>query len=478
MNRSRSRLICLTLFAVLLLVALVAAACGGGTTTTSAATPTSGAATTAGSTPSSDTASTAAPTTASSAAGEQPVLKVGALLSLDTIQGVEMKKWLELFAKMYNDAGGWKIGDVSYKVQPMIYDVGVYDAAKSRSAAEKAVLQDGVKYMVCNWGDIPAETLSVTEPNKVLWMGLDFTDGTVAPTLKYSIRAQGLFFAQGLFYYIEQDYMKQGAKSMLVVSPDTQQGQSGSGMVGASAKAAGMTVIDPVLFASDTTDFGPIATKIMSSKPDAVFLSYVAGDQVINIIGALKDSGYKGKILPGELDGTSLANLIKRVGVEYVEGMETGSYDPSKVETDAAITKYIDAYKAAYGDWHTEGCFWVGPWFLFEDAINGTQSTDVDKLVAYLQDSKHGVRTLTGYSQLFARPDIGNNKTVDAAPGHYLGIVKNGKLEYLSTIACKDQYLSSIMVYGLGSVYQKYWTDFGKPTFPDQPSRFEIDMIK
>lgn len=467
---SKSRVI-MALSALLLMTVLMVAACGGESTTTTAA-PSGPDTTATGAT----TATSTAPTTAPPA--DQPVLKIGALLSLDTVQGVEMKKWVELFAKLYNDAGGWKIGDKTYTVEAKIYDCGVWDAAKTRSATEKAVLQDKVQFMVCNWGDIPAETISVTEPNKVLWMGLDFTDGTVAPTLKYSIRAQGLFFAQGLFYYIIQDYMAQGAKNGLVVCPDSQQGQVGSQLVAATANTLGLEIKDPVFFAQDTTDFGPIATKIVSANPDAVFMSYMAGDQVVNLLGALKDSGYVGKILPGELDNQTLENCIKRVGVEYMEGMETGSYDPVGVETDPQTLKYIDAYKAAYGDWFSGGCFWVGPWFIFEDAVNSTQSVDVDTLVAYLQDSKKGVRTLTGYSQLFARPEIQNTKTVDSAPGHYIGVVKSGKFQYLSTIACKDQYLSSLLVYGLQDAYQAYWDQAGVPTFPDQQSRLEISDIQ
>ena len=246
----------------------------------------------------------------------------------------------------------------------------------------------------------------------------------------------------------------------------------------ATGNTLGMQMMDPVFFAQDTTDYGPIATKIVSAKPDSVFMSYMAGDQVVNLLGALKDAGYVGKILPGELDNQTLENCIKRVGKEYMEGMQTGSYDPVGVETDPQIVKYIEAYKAKYGDWYSAGCFWVGPWFIFEDAVNATQSTDVDTLVAYLQDSKKGVKTLNGYSQLFARPDIQNFKTVDSAPGHYIGVVKDGKFVYSSTIACKDQYLSSILVYGLQDVYQKYWDEYGTPTFPDQPSRLEIEDLQ
>ena len=426
---------------------------------------------------SSDT--TAAPTTGSTnGLADQPVLKVGALLSLDTVQGVEMKKWLELFAKLYNDAGGWKMVDQTYKVEPMIYDCGVWDPAKTRSAAEKAVLQDKVQFMVGNLGDIPAETISVTEPNKVLWMGPDFTDGTVAPALKYAIRAQGLFFAQGLFYYIIEDYMKQGAKTGLVVCPDSQQGQVGSQLVAATAKTLGQEMKDPVFFAQDTTDFGPSPPR--SSAP-------IRMRSTCRTWRATRWSTcWVRSRTPGSPGRSSRVNSTTRLsgtasrgsGQTTWRGWRRALTTQSELKLDPQTLKYIDAYKAMYGNWFSGGCFWVGPWFLFEDAVNSTQSVDVDTLVAYLQDSKKGVRTLTGYSQLFARPDIQNFKTVDSAPGHYIGVVRDGEFQYLSTIACKDQYLSSILVYGLQDVYQSYWDQYGTPTFPDQPSRLEITDLQ
>lgn len=469
MKRCRSGVFGIVACVVLLLtLGVLVAACGG--SDEPASTETTGAGTTVTTGP----GGTESTTTTAGGGGAQPELKVGALLMLDSVQGVEMKKWLDLFAKLYNDAGGWEIGGVKYKVVPKIYDTGAMDPAASRAAAEKAILQDGVKYMVCNWGDVPASTITITEPNKVLWLGLDFTDETIKPELKYAIRAQGLFFAQALFYYIVDDYMAKGAKSVLVVVPDSQQGQVGAQLVASTAQVAGMEVKPPILFGTDVADFGPIATKIMAANPDAVFMSYVGGEQVINICGALKDAGYKGLVLPGNLEPTSLEGLVKRCGKEYIEGWESGYFDPDGIETDPQTAKLIEAYKAEYGEWHQEGCFWIGPWFFFEDAVNATQSLDVETLAAYLKDSKKGVKTLNGYSQLFARPDAGNFATVDAAPGHYVGIVQDGKFVYHATLACKDQYLVSIKCYGLKDVYQQYWDKYGKPTFPDQPSRYDF----
>lgn len=408
----------------------------------------------------------------------QPVLKIGALAFLGTPEGVEIQKWMNLLAKQYNEAGGWKIGGVSYKVEPVVYDCGPHDVAKTRTAVERAVLQDGVKYIVANWFDIPSEVITVTEPNKVLYMALDFTDTTVQPDLNYTVRSLGLYLSRYLAYKIEKDMMAKGAKTVVIVDPDTEQGKAGDFLFSASNKLVGIDVVGIVNYPMTTVDFGPIATKIVSYNPDYVELAMVAGDPITGIISALKDVGYKGLVLPGTaLNPVILANTVKRVGAEYMEGWEDTLFDPVGITKDPKMLALIDAYIKEYGSWRSEGCFYMGSWFLFEDAVNSTQSTDVDVLVKYLQNSKHGVATLEGYSQLFARPDLNNYKTIDCAPGHYLGVIKDGKFSPLGTIAVKDQYLCSIKVYGLVDVYKKYWEEYGYPTFPDQPADLDYSFL-
>ena len=49
-------------------------------------------------------------------------LKFGAVLNMSSPRGLQDKKWYDLFAKLYNDAGGWKIGNDTYKVQIVTYD--------------------------------------------------------------------------------------------------------------------------------------------------------------------------------------------------------------------------------------------------------------------------------------------------------------------------------------------------------------------
>jgi ABC-type branched-subunit amino acid transport system substrate-binding protein len=416
------------------------------------------------------------------AGGSSPVLakdlKIGALVNLKSQEGIEMQRWLNLFAKIYNERGGWQIGGEKYQVKPMVYDCGNNDVSKTRSAAERAVLQDGVKFIVATWGDVPEESVTVTEPNKAMWMGVSFRDEMADTNLKYAVKGQGLFFGYGMGFTIQKDTKAKGARTDLIVNPDTQMGKVGTGQWSGSAKVAGLQVVEPLYFNMSTTDFGPLATKIKAANPDFVESPFVTGDQITNIVAALKDAGYKGRIYPGSINPLILDNIVKKVGKEYVEGWECVYHDPRGIVKDPEIVALMGRYVKEYKEWRTEGCFWMSPWFFFKDAIENTQSVDVDTVVKYLRNSKKGVKTFEGYAQLFARPDLKNYKTIDSAPGCYLAVIKDGKFVPLKTVAVKDQYLVSIKAMGLVDVYEKYWQEYGRPTFPPQQSLYDFSDLK
>jgi len=405
-------------------------------------------------------------------------LKVGALVNLKSQQGIEMQRWFNLFAKMYNDKGGWQIGGEKYLVKPMIYDCGYNEVQKTRSAAERAVLQDGVKFIVASWGDVAEEVVTITEPNHAVWMGVSFRDELADPKLKYAIKGQGLFFGYGMGYTIQHDTKVKGAKTDLIVDPDSQFGKIGTMQWTGSAKVAGLQVLEPLFFNTSTTDFGPIAAKIKAANPDFLEMPFVTGDMITNFVAALKDSGYKGRVYPGNIDPVVLDNIVKKVGKEYVEGWECVFYDPRGVVKDPEIVSLIDAYVKEYKEWRTEGCFWMSPWFLFKDAVESTKSVDVDTVIKYLQNSKRGVKTFEGYTQLFARPDLKNYKTIDSAPGCMVAMIKDGKLVPLKVVAVKDQYLVSIKAMDKVDVYEKYWQEYGRPAFPPQPSLYDFADMK
>ncbi len=465
----------LILSLLVVLSSLVMTACADTSTThtTSAAQPVQ----TASAVPTTLSTPSAQSTQTTPVSQSQKQLKIGVAVPFQMPEGIEIKKWMDLFAKLKNEDGGWKIGNDTYQVQMIVEDSGFFDAAKSRSAVEKLVLQDNVKYLVSDWGDIAAQTATITEPNKVLKIGMDFTDSTVAPKYNYMIRGSGTYFGQAMNYILQKDAAAKGVKTYQVVGSDDMQAKVGIQQITLTAKLAGLECLTPLIFTPDTVDFGPLATKIKNLNPQAVDLGAVTLANRLNLMSSLLDAGYKGVIMPGQLTQDAVNNMVKKIGKEPVEGMETGCFDPRGIIKDPAILSLIDSYIKEYGTFQTDGCRWVTPWFLFEDAVNHTQSVDVDVLVRYLQSSKSAMQTLTGYCQLLARPDLQNLKTIDSAVGTFIGTIQDGKIVASTIVSVKDQYLVSIKAYGLADVYQKYWEQNGKPQFPEEPSLLDFTDV-
>jgi ABC-type branched-subunit amino acid transport system substrate-binding protein len=412
----------------------------------------------------------------------QKVIKFGSLVPLQFKEGLEIKKWNDLFAKMINEQGGWLVGGQRYKVEFYTYDVAYWDQTKTLAAVEKGIYQDGVKIFTNDFGDVPDLTALNANKNKVLVLGVGFGDDIVSTKYQYFFRPFGGFFTSGTNYLIARDFYNKGARTTLGCTMEGEMGRIAAEQYTGAEALAGLKVLPPVFFGADTVDYGPIATKIKSLNPDMVDFVVSAGDMVVNLSTALKDAGWKGFIFPGAgINQTTLANIVKRVG-SWFDGTEMLYFDPRGIPVVAQnpeMKALMDRYTKEYGEFQTEGCAWVAGWFSVKDAINATQSVDPSVLKNYLEKGTKGPLTLTGYSQLFARPDIKQYRTTDGGPPSGRGIIKNGKLEYVGQITAKDQYLVTIKYRKLVDVYQKYWDQYGKPNFGSEKSTFDYaDLTK
>ena len=426
--------------AIIVITGLVLAGCGESTTTT---TPTS-------------TTPTSAP---------HKVLKIGSVQNLTTPMGLEPKKWLELFAKLINDKGGWKIGADTYDIDMIIYD-SQGDAAKAKSYLERLVLQDGVKYIMGSPTADPAVDTTVTEPNKVICLGLDVMGTSTDPAIQYYWTPNGMFFGRGLMYDMYKDIASKGYKTYVSAKTDDMMGHATDGMCNSAWQVAapGVKYLGTVFYDSATVDYAPIATKIKSMNPEVLDCNYAGATQLFN---ALYDVGFKGLILPAQVTPDMFQAVLTHCGKEFMEGWQYFLQDPRMYPNQPPeIMALLDAYTKEYGEFQTGGCMWVAYWFIFKDAVENTKSVDVEVLKAYLDKHPHAVRTLTGFCQLFARPDANNLRTISGEPADFVGTIRDGKEIAVQGIAIKDHYLASILSYGLVDVYKKYWDQYGYPTFP------------
>jgi hypothetical protein len=414
-------------------------------------------------------------------AQSQNVLKLGYMGALMMRECLEIQKWHNLFAKMINEQGGLSVGDKKYKIEFSTYDVGFEDPARTLTAVQKAIFQDKVNIFVDNFGAASSITNIHTDPKKVLTFGGGITNDMVSPKYQYFFRHTGGFFIGSTSYIIARDFLKLGAKTSIVCTIDNEQGRFTAKNYGEAHQLAGLKELPPIFFAQDTVDYGPVATKIKNLGVDMVDFGINTGVQIVNLCMALRDVGWKGYLAPGTNLPTDVINsIVSKVG-SFFDGAETIYLDPRgipEVMANPQMKALMDRYTKEYGEFVPDGCFWTGGWFILMDAIKATQSVDTTVLKDYLGNGPKATKTFGGYTQLYARPDLNQYRTVDAAPGSGRGVIKNGKLTYLDMLTVKDGYLVSIKLHNLVDVYQQYWDKYGKPTFPPEKAVFDFADLR
>ncbi|HUJ69387.1 MAG TPA: hypothetical protein VLW86_07675, partial [Syntrophorhabdales bacterium] len=101
---------------------------------------------------------------------QEKTLKIGCVTNFNTKEGVEIKKWHDLFAKITNAQGGWKVGKETYRLEFLTYD-DKGDQPATRAALEKLIYQDKVNYIVDNF--LASETLTseLCDQQKIICTG-------------------------------------------------------------------------------------------------------------------------------------------------------------------------------------------------------------------------------------------------------------------------------------------------------------------
>ncbi len=395
---------------------------------------------------------------------QQKALKIGCVTNFSTKEGVEIKKWHDLIAKTINAQGGWKVGKDTYRLEILTYD-NKGDQPATRAALEKLIYQDKVNYILDNFLANETLTAELCGQQKIICMGEGFNPGGANPEVQYYWRADGIYFARAFHYTVYRDYYNKGSRVGLVVTPDQEGVQVLTDSYGDAMKLAGYKVLPAIVFPQDTVDFGPIATKIKALGATTIDLGGSGGATAVSIVTSLYEAGWKGFISPSSVNKNQLDNIVKKVG-NWFDGTELLFFDPRGTQKDPEMLKWLDLYVKEYKEFNESGCFWIRGFFMLKDAIDNTKSTDVAVLKKYLDSMPHAVMALNGYVQMFARPDMNNFRTMDVAPGHAIGIVKNGKMEPFKMVTVKDQYLVSIRAYHQVDTYKKYWEKYGKPKFP------------
>ena len=379
-------------------------------------------------------------------AAEIPVetLKVGCSFPFNNPIGVEAKKCTEAYIPLFNQGGGLVIQGKRYNIEPIIYD-DKYTADGGRAAGERLIYQDRVKHIIATGSAPTSGIIPIADKEKIFLLSGALTDRVIAPELKYTFRTSRAGLSSTILYsFIAKNYPN--LKNFAILVPDDEGGHAYARQVTSVTQALGMKIAGALYWPRATTDFSPIAAKVLALKPDAVDYGPTAGASDLAIfLKAIVQTGYKGKHV--SVQTISLSALLQLTSKDNLEGVickvpTAGGPRPTK-----AGIALKEAYKAKYGV-DTDYTAWdfVTAWWVFFAAAQKANSLDGDALAAAMTG-------LTGDGpdgafEMIPRLDLGTTRSAEICMETWGGEVINGELVYKGVISSAELKAAVKKVYG------------------------------
>ena len=314
----------------------------------------------------------------STEAAEAKTLKIGGLFGLtgffsafDQVQEQEA----QVTADIINENGGIKVKGQPYNIKLITYDFkSTMDGVSA--GANKLVFQDGVKFMIAPSAFFSPPSREIAESNKVI-RGETFITGTpqeLGPGMEYTFLCHNSAFEHALWSikYLKQAYPN--VKSVAWLHPDDGNQAYVFEKEKGYLQQNGYSIVGGMMtFANETADFSPIAMKIVSAKPDAIFMANGTPLHAGNLLKAVRQLGsdlpfvYAGDTAPTDI----IAIAGKNAAYNF---FSPGTYKGAP-NTPLMMQAIIERIYDKYGERsiHMQA---VNVLFAFKQAIEAANSLD------------------------------------------------------------------------------------------------------
>src|SRR5438128_3056718 len=307
-------------------------------------------------------------------AAEEKVLKIGVLGTMSgpaASWGLVNKYAAEATAEMYNEKGGVKIGNDSYKIQIVAIDDKL-DTKFAIPGAERLTRKEGIKYIIGPNVDTTAVAIvPVLESAGAINVAYAFWGSLYAPrevrTAVPSFQSSPLvtgysegnsilgmvasYQAAPLIYKYLMD--KKGVKSVSFVSANLTDSLNQRNEGVKVARQLGLRVLsaDETYEVGSRKDFAAVMARVVKGNPDLIVLSGVAPGDAPLLIKAARDAGFKGQL---STETAQDAKLLREGAGEQANGfISVGGGSAPEVRTPY-MEEFINRYTKVAGEWNDE----------------------------------------------------------------------------------------------------------------------------
>jgi len=283
--------------------------------------------------------------------------------------GITTQRTVEHALDLINQKG-IQIGPDRYTIVAQFYD-NKYVPAEAVTVVEK-MLADGVKFIFSSGSGNSVPVVGKTTAAKVLQMsGASGKDHLTGPQFPYSFRVQPTNeTAYALYPWLRSNYPD--LKRVAHMNPSDEAGYTESEDRRMIATKNGFTNVANEYFKRGATDFYPVATRLAGVNAELIDFGGTIGRDQALAAKALRELGYKGKIMLGYSDAKSFVDIA---GADAAEG--TILFDTLAAPQNPAEKEFNDWWLGKYGPPMPSFAYTMYDWpFMLAEAMRKAQSVD------------------------------------------------------------------------------------------------------
>jgi branched-chain amino acid transport system substrate-binding protein len=306
-----------------------------------------------------------------------PLSGPAAAWGLPGMEGVGI--WLE----EVNGAGGIKAGGKNYKVEIVQFD-NEGDGSKALLGARKLILEDKVAAMLMLGGAESAVVQPFVSKHKIITFVLIASD--ISKDRPYLMDVTDNFPVYHLLHtqYIGEAYPE--SKRAAILSQDDEIGLAAIAWSEAGFEAAGIEVSYSKPFGLDTTDFAPIVTAALATKPTILSMGASYPEFQALILEQAYTQGWKGIITSACWDFKA---ITAKVPVEWMEHAVSGFPDFDDPKLSKKQNEFYAKWQAKYPDHGFSEIVWeyMGGLDVWKFGVEKADSIESEKVFQALKSS-------------------------------------------------------------------------------------------
>jgi branched-chain amino acid transport system substrate-binding protein len=290
---------------------------------------------------------------ATTAWAELPVLKigfVGVTSGPAAAWGISNQRSMETRAAWINETGGYTIGDTTYNIEIVSFD-DQKDPKRAIAGMEK-MAQEGIHYVVGpNVDDGAAAVRPVAEKNGIMYFPYAFPKELYSAPASNAILGMVANYQSGpaIYKYLRDE---KGVKTVAFVAANESDPLSQREGGVAAAKALGLEVVsDNATYQVNTTDFMPLLTPVMRTRPDLLVLSGVSPANAPQLVRSARELGFEGFI---STETAQDATVLREGAGDLANGfISVGGASTPEIASDA-MKEFVDRYTEMFGEYNDE----------------------------------------------------------------------------------------------------------------------------